>query len=145
MSTKTNKELVRRVLNEWNTLNGDFAKIRPIYDKYYSGYIYHHVSRGDMNQEQTIQYMAAVGSAIPDFKFSIDDIFAEGDKVVARYTIQGTHKGTFMGIPATGKQLMEKGVEIFKIAGGKLAEGWDFPDSLGLMTQLGVIPATPKK
>ena len=145
MSTKENKELVRRIFNEWNAVNGDVSKVRSIYDKYYAGYIYHHVSRGDMSLEQTVQYGVAIVSACPDFTFSIEDMVAEGDKVVARYTCKGTGKGTFMGIPAIGKHIEEKGVEIFKIVGGKLVEGWDFPDSLGLMTQLGVIPGAVLK
>ena len=98
MSIKENKALVRRVLSEWNTLNGDAAKVRALYDKFYAGYIYHHVSRGDMSSEQTIQYATAVTSAFPDFSFSIDDIMAEGDKVVARYICKGTGKGIEMYI-----------------------------------------------
>jgi predicted ester cyclase len=73
-------------------------------------------------------------------------MIAEGDKVVTRYTARFTHKGAFMGIPPTGKQIVARGVEINRIKDGKIVETWDFMDYLGVMTQLGVIPgASPKK
>ena len=146
MSTKENKELVRQSIKEWNALNGDVAKMRSLYDKYYApGFIYHDVSAGDMNREQTIQDMVTYLSAFPDVNYSIDDILAEGDKTVIRCTVRATHKGTFMGIPATGKRIVVKAVEIDKIVGGKIVEAWGFSDSQGMMTQLGVITgAVPK-
>jgi steroid delta-isomerase-like uncharacterized protein len=146
MSTKENKELVRQIIKEWNAVKGDVAKMRSLYDKYYApGFIYHDVSAGDMNREQTIQDMATYLSAFPDVNYTIDDILAEGDKTVIRCTIQATHKGTFMGIPATGKRIVVKGVEIDKIVGGKIVEAWGLDDSHRMMTQLGVITgAAPK-
>ncbi len=145
MSTKENKELVRQTIKEWNAINGDVAKMRSLYDKYYApSFIYHDVSAGDMNREQTIQDMVTYLSAFPDVNYTIDDILAEGDKTVIRCTMQATHKGTFMGIPATGKQILVKGVEIDKIVAGKIAEAWGFSDSLGMMTQLGVTTGAPR-
>jgi predicted ester cyclase len=82
--------------------------------------------------------MATYLSAFPDVNYTIDDILAEGDKTVIRCTIRATHKGTFMGIPATGKRIVVKGVEIDRIAGGKIVEAWVFDDSHRMMTQLGV-------
>jgi len=71
---------------------------------------------------------------------------AEGDKVVTKYTIQCTQMGTFMGILGTGKKVDIKGVQIDKFVGGKRVENWDFPDALGLLTQVGVIPSiVPKR
>jgi len=146
MSTKEDKELVRQAMKEWNGVKGDVAKMRSLYDKYYApDFIYHDVSGGDMNREEAIQNNVTGVSAFPDVNYSIDDILAEGDKTVIRFTMQASHKGTFMGVPATGKQIVVKGVEIDKIVGGKIVETWDFLDSLGMMTQLGVIPgAAPK-
>jgi steroid delta-isomerase-like uncharacterized protein len=106
--------------------------------------IYHSLS-GDMDREQMIEEFIMMASAFPDTKVSIDDMVAEGDKVAYRWTMRCTHKGTFMGIPATGKQIVVKGVEIYKIAGRKIIEAWNFPDTLGMLTQLGAIPgASPK-
>jgi len=145
MSANENKELIRQFYNSRNEVAGDTARVRPTYEKYCApGYIFHLVSRGDMNLEQTIQHFVMATSAFPDFNISIDDMVAEGDKVATRYTYQGTQKGPFMG-PATGKHILVKGVEIRKIVGGKFLEAWDFPDTLGIMTQLGIIPgASPK-
>lgn len=147
MSTKENKELVRQTIREWNAVNGDVAKMRSLFDKYYApGFVYHDISTGDTNREQTIQDMATWLSAFPDARYSIDDILAEGDKTVIRCTLRATHKGTFRGIPATGKQVLVEQVEIDRIVGGKIAEAWGFSDSQGMMTQLGVIPgAVPQE
>ena len=146
MATKENKELVRQIIKEWNAANGDVNKKRSLYDKYYApGFIYHDVSAGDMSREQAIQDMATYLSAFPDVNYTIDDILAEGDKTVIRCTIQATHKGTFMGIPATGKRIVIKGVEIDKIAGGKIVETWVFDDSHRMMTQLGVTTGVAPK
>ena len=147
MSTKENKELMSQAFKEWGAFRGDVAKVGPWYEKYCApGFIIHDLSRGDLNREQRIEAMVTLVSAFPDLNMPIDDMVAEGDKVVIRYTLQGTHKGTYMRIPATGKQIVVKGVIICKLVGVKCLEAWDFPDLLGVMTQLGVVPgAAPKK
>jgi predicted ester cyclase len=68
-------------------------------------------------------------------------MIAEGDKVVQRWTFRGTHQGEFMGIPATGVQVILSAIEIFRLADGKIAEQWVEADNLGSLQQLGVIPA----
>jgi steroid delta-isomerase-like uncharacterized protein len=147
MSTEENKEWVRKVYKETSEVTGDVSKMRLVGEKYYApSFVMHQVSGGDLNWDQAEQYMDAFVSAFPDLNFSIDDMVAEGDKVAVRYTMKGTHKGTFMNIPATGKQVLTKGVEINKIVQGRCVETWIFPDRLGTMTQLGAIPgAAPKK
>jgi steroid delta-isomerase-like uncharacterized protein len=80
-------------------------------------------------------------SAFPDFKATIEDIIAEGDKVVIRMTWSGTHKGEFMGIPATGKRVSIGVIDIIRVSGGKVVEHWGQMDSMGMMQQLGAIPA----
>jgi predicted ester cyclase len=69
------------------------------------------------------------------------DLIAEGDKVAGRWTARGTHKGDLFGIPPTGKQGTVTGIDIYHFAGGKIEENWSNWDALGLMQQLGVIPA----
>jgi predicted ester cyclase len=88
--------------------------------------------------------MSSWFDAFPDGHMTIDDLVVEGDKVVARYTLTGTHKGEFMGIPATNKKVTGWVIEIDRVAGGKCVEGWSRMDTLGLMQQLGVVP-TPGK
>ncbi|MGA9348792.1 MAG: DUF429 domain-containing protein [Anaerolineae bacterium] len=90
--------------------------------------------------ESEKQYAAMIRSAYPDFYMAIEDQIAEGDKVVTRYTARGTHKGEFLGIPPTGKQITVAGIHIHRIVGGKVVEGWSEFDQLGALQQLGVVP-----
>jgi steroid delta-isomerase-like uncharacterized protein len=80
-------------------------------------------------------------SAFPDFKATIDDILAEGDKVVIRMTWSGTQKGEFLGVPATGKRVSFGVIDIIRMTNGKCVEHWGQMDSMSLMQQLGAIPA----
>jgi steroid delta-isomerase-like uncharacterized protein len=77
--------------------------------------------------------------ASPDFKYELKQIVSEGDKVWAYGTYSGTHKGNWLGIPATGKSYKFDAVDIFRIQDGKLAEHWDVLDVYGLFKQLAVI------
>ena len=79
--------------------------------------------------------------AFPDLQIKIEDQIAEGDKVVSRWTATGTHNGDLFGIAPTGKQTTVTGITIDRFSGGKIAESWDNWDALGLMQQLGAIPA----
>jgi predicted ester cyclase len=71
----------------------------------------------------------------------VEDMIAEGDKVVTRYTSRGTQKGAFMGIPPTGKQMMVSSIIIARFADGKIVEEWGLDDQVGMLQQLGIIPA----
>ena len=82
-------------------------------------------------------------TAFPDFNVSIDDMIAEGDKIVARTTWNGTQKGEFMGIPPSGKRVSFDVIDIIRISEGKGVEHWGVMDSSAMMQQLGVIPAGP--
>ena len=82
-------------------------------------------------------------TAFPDFNVRLDDLIAEGDKVVARSTWSGTQKGEFMGIPPTGRRVSFDVIDILRVSGGKFVEHWGVMDSSALMQQLGVIPAGP--
>jgi steroid delta-isomerase-like uncharacterized protein len=78
--------------------------------------------------------------AFPDLHFEVEDVIAEGDKVVTRWVLTGTHKGEFQGIPATGKSIRVTGMSLDRLANGMIAEGFDGWDNLGLRQQLGVLP-----
>jgi predicted ester cyclase len=80
-------------------------------------------------------------AAVPDFHEVIEDQVVEGNKEMHRYVIRGTHQGEFMGIPATGKEVVVTGITLARIEEGKIAEEWSQADMLGLMQQLGVVPA----
>jgi steroid delta-isomerase-like uncharacterized protein len=79
--------------------------------------------------------------AFPDVHLTVEDMIAEGDKVVTRYTSRGTQKGAFMGVPPTGKQMTVSSIIIAQITDGKIVEEWGLDDQMGMLQQLGVIPA----
>lgn len=86
------------------------------------------------------EYLAPFLTALPDLKHVIEDMIAEGDKVVARFTVRGTYKGEFMGIAPTGKQVVFTSITIYCIVKGKFVEVWVDYDALGLMQQIGAVP-----
>ena len=77
---------------------------------------------------------------MPDFHTTIDDLIAEGDKVVARVTMTGTHTGDFWGFPATGKKVVFTGIYIARIENGQIVEHWGEEDGISLMQQIGAMP-----
>ena len=83
--------------------------------------------------------VGAFRAAFPDLRVKNEDVIAEGDKVVARWTARGTHNGALMNIPPTGKQVTLKGIDVLRIEGGKIVERWGEFDALGMLHQLGVI------
>jgi steroid delta-isomerase-like uncharacterized protein len=89
------------------------------------------------------QYSEVMSRAFPDLERTIEDLVAEGDKVVARWTARGTHDGDFNGIPPTGKTAHSSGITIFRIADGRIVEEWAESDTLGLLQQVGAIPGGP--
>lgn len=88
------------------------------------------------------QFIIAVTNAFPDIHHDIVDLVAEGeDKVAVRFDATGTHKEEFQGIPPTGKKVSFGGMNFFTVIDGKVAEEWVIVDMLGLMQQIGAIPA----
>ena len=86
------------------------------------------------------QVIAAFRTAFPDIHWVIEEMVAEGDKVFSRFTWNGTHRGEFFGVPATGKQITVKGVVVDRVVNGQMVDSRILMDGLGMMTQLGVIP-----
>jgi len=78
-------------------------------------------------------YYAAIRSAVPDARYEVDDLIAEGDRVVVRWRMVGTHKGTFRGIAPTGRPIVLKGIAIYRLEGGKLMERWVVSDVYGAL------------
>jgi len=138
MSTEDNKALMRRFYEEvFNKKN--LAAIDDFIDP---NQVDHSAPPGVAGGlEGTKQLIGMDLTAFPDLHFTVEDMIAEGDKVVARLTARGTHKGAYMGIPPTGKQATSPAIDIVRIAGGKSVEHWLEMDTLGLLQQLGVIPA----
>lgn len=143
MSLEDNKELVMRLCEVFNT--GNLNEIEEVAT---ADLVLHHATDREVTpREMYKQSFVVVRNAFPDIHMVIDDLFGEGDKVACRWTITGTHKGAYQGIPPTNKKLVFSGNNIFRIADGKVAEIWSRYNTLGMMQQLGVIPpmGPPKK
>jgi len=136
--TVENKAIIQNAVEEiWNQGNLDAA------DEYFTAdYVYHAVPEIH-GAEGIKQHVAALRASFPDFRLSLVDMIAEGDKVVSRWTGGGTHTGEFVGVPPSGKQIKITGIIISRIANRKIVEEWESSDQLGLLQQLGQIPPMP--
>jgi steroid delta-isomerase-like uncharacterized protein len=88
-------------------------------------------------------YMNVLGmmrSGFSDVQWSLEETIAEGDKIAARFTMTGTHDGTFFGVPATGRRIEVHAMNFYRFAEGKVVEEYGQPDLLGLLQQIGVMP-----
>jgi len=88
-------------------------------------------------------YMNVLGmmrSGFSDVQWSLEETIAEGDKIAARFTMRGTHDGTFFGVPATGRKIEVRAMSFYRLAGGKFVEEYGQPDLLGLLQQIGAVP-----
>jgi predicted ester cyclase len=140
MSTKENQELMRWLYEQGVNVKGDVSKVSSILEKWMAPDGIYHTTTGDLNFEQYKQHQSALFIAFPDLSFTVEDMIASEDKVVARWTARGTHKGAYMGIAPTGKSFKMSGIGIARFVKGKAMEGWGVQDTLGLMQQLGIIP-----
>ena len=135
MSTEDNKAHVRRGFEAVNQKN-----LAVFDDLLTPDIVFHNASTTMQGLEAYKQFLSMYMTAFPDLLFTIEDMIAEGDTVVARFTTRGTHQGNLMGIPPTGKQMSGTGMFIDRIVNGKGIEQWFNTDDLGLLQQLGVIP-----
>jgi uncharacterized protein YhfF len=116
-----NKDLVARLIDEvWNA--GDLSRLPELWD-------------GPSRDEAYSLHKILTG-AFPDLRIDVEDLIAEGDKVVARMTFHGTHLGPFRGIAPTGRQVRFTAIRVYRIADGKIVESWANQDALGLLSQL---------
>ena len=136
MSTEDNKAFVRRAIEDLNQGNLGEA------DTYFTpNFVYHDAANPQVrNREEYRQFLANMLATLPG-QFTIEDLIAEGDKVVVRYTARATHRGQWRGISPTRKQVVVMGTNTYRFAEGKIAEMWQNADALGLLQQLGVVPA----
>jgi len=138
--SEANKAVIQRLI-EKGLNKHDISVITEIY----ADCVYRAPAVGELRSEAFRQWVSSVFLAFPDMQFTIQDQFAEGDKVVTRRSFTGTHKGIFMGIAATGKQINVTGMWINRIVEGKIVEEWAEWDTLGMMQQLGAVPAAKVK
>lgn len=137
MSTEDNKALLRRYYDE--VVN---KKNRAAIDEFIDPQMVDHAAPPGMPDgiEGQRHVFSMYTTAFPDTHFTIEDLIAEGDKVVARKTVQATQHGAFLGLPPTGKHVTFTSIDILRIAGGKLVEHCGEMDMLSMLQQLGVVP-----
>ena len=137
MSTEDNKALVRRFYEDVF-----YRRNLALVDELCSTtHVFHNPPTTLHGREEFKQLLSVYLTAFPDARFTVEDEIAEGEKVTSRYTFRGTHQGELMGMPPTGKQVTVTGIIINRIAGGQSVEGWLNFDALGLLQQIGALPA----
>jgi steroid delta-isomerase-like uncharacterized protein len=134
--SEANKAAMRRFFEEVYN-QGDVASLDDLASP---DFVSHDRGNPTHDREGVKQIVAAIRGAFPDVQFTADDVFAEGDRVAARFTMRGTHSSEFMGIPSTNKQITVTGIDIVRFSNNKAVEHWHEWSGLELMQQLGVIP-----
>jgi predicted ester cyclase len=144
MSAEEIKALVHRWYDRWNM--GKAAALAIVDETCAADYVVHAGIGPDIHGlRDNKQDTSGVFKSFPDVHLTIDDLIVEGDKVATRWTLTGTHKGEFMDIPPSNKKVKIWGITIDRVAGGKFVESWVRYDNLGLMQQLGLVPAPEQK
>lgn len=138
MSTQENKKIARTIVQE-AFVNGDFSVI----DKYIADNFVDHAAPPGLpaGREGVKQNFSMFRSAFSDIRVNLEDEIAEGDKVVHRATTTATHTGEFMGVSPTNQQVTWTEMHVIRFANGQAVEHWANFDMLGLMQQLGAVPA----
>jgi steroid delta-isomerase-like uncharacterized protein len=132
--SEENKALARR---SWEAANNPDT----IDEVYAADLVWHEPDQDIRGYEQAKQFVSTFFTAFPDLNATVEDVIAEGDKVVTRWTIRGTHQGEIEEFgPPTGKQAELQGISIHRIADGKIVEEWNRYDNLSLLQQLGLAP-----
>jgi steroid delta-isomerase-like uncharacterized protein len=136
-TSEENRTIVRRVWEEF-FIQGNLDKA----DEFFApDYVNHDPAAPEDRHgpEKLRKFLSMYHNAFPDMQFTIEDMIAEGDKIVVRWTLRGTHQGDLMGIPPTNNWVAVTGMSIERISGDKIVETWDNYDALGMMQQLKVI------
>ena len=135
MSPDENKTIVRRYLETaWN------KKDSTIVDELVAPDFVQHAANVPPGREGVKKFFQMVYSGIPDARFTLDNIMAEGEQVATRFRVSDTQSGPLLGIPPTGKSLTITGMALLILREGKITENWNELDMLGALRQLGVIP-----
>ncbi len=133
--SEDNKALAQRSWEIVSQRNPDLLE-----EVYAADIVWHEPDQDVEGLEEAKQFYSMYLSAFPDFTATVEDVIAEGDKAVTRWTIRGTHQGEIEEFgPATGKQVEIKGITIHRIEDGKIVEEWERYDNLSVMRQLGLV------
>ncbi len=137
-----NKAIVRRYFDEVLSA-GNIELIETLISATYASHYPAGYELGG-GPEDVRQIVTSVRRAFPTVRFTVDDLIAEGDKVVCRWTFHGVQEGDFMGIPASGRKATVMGIAVYRIVNNQIAEAWFTWDALGLMRQLDVSSTSSK-
>ena len=137
MSADANKAIARREVEEFESQGNQAvadAVMAPHYQLHFPGF-------PTLDREGHKQMIAAFHIAFPDLRIQLTAQVAEHEYVANHITLRGTHQGNFQGVPATGKAVMVSGLNLMRFENGRLAELWGYLDTVGLMQQIGALPA----
>ena len=135
--SEENKALVRRGWEE--VVNG--KNLDALEEVYAPDFVWHEPDQDIQGYEEGKQFVSTFFKAFPDMSITVDDVLAEGDQVVSRYTIRGTHQGETEDFgPPTGRPFELEGITIHRFEGGKIVEEWERYDNLSALQQLGLVP-----
>ena len=136
MSIEENKRTVRRFF-EVGPSKGDLDAANELLAP---GFVLHVPLPCSPGIQGIDEVVTACRAAFENLNVTVEDMLAEEDRVAARFTARGIHKGPFMGLPPTGKPIVMTGIEIFRLERGRIAELWGEANLIGLMQQLGILP-----
>lgn len=138
MAEEENKTIARRFNDEvWD--KGDESALEELFAE---DAVDHGAIPGQPPGREGHKYQLTLfRNAFPDLHVTTEDIFSEGDKVASRWTARGTHQGELMGIPPTGNEVTITGIDVLRIAEGRIVERWSQSNDLEMMQQLGVVPS----
>jgi steroid delta-isomerase-like uncharacterized protein len=139
MTTETNKLVMRRFTEFINTASEKLAA-----ELIASDAIFYVPGRPEPLRGPP-GYLTIIGmmrGGLPDIQWTLEEMVAEGDKVAARFTMRGTHRGTFFGVPPTGNPIVVQSINFYRLSGGQFVEEHGQPDMLGLLQQIGAVPKT---
>ena len=139
MSTETSKNLARRFYVE--ILNA--RRIETVDDLAVAEYVEHDPLPGQRDNREGLKDRVRILTEALSPTFTIEDMIAEGDRVVVRWTNRGTHVAPFIGIPPTGRTFEIAGIDVYRVENDRLAEHWHVVDQLTMLQQLGLLP-TPE-
>jgi steroid delta-isomerase-like uncharacterized protein len=137
--SEANKQVVRDC---WGAANRhDVSEL----DRYYAENVVYHGNDGEIRGRDSVKaYLSAYMTALPDLKLTVEDLFGEGDRVFSRTRLEGTNTGAFREIPPTGKRLDLRWVmNVARLDGGKIVEEWEICDQMDILSQLGLMEASP--
>jgi steroid delta-isomerase-like uncharacterized protein len=134
--SEPNKDALAAAVEAWNAGHGE--RYLQLYD---ASIVHHGPAPEPLDQEANQAFYEELWAAFPGAQLAIDDTVAEGDKLAIRFRLTGEHKGDYRGIPPTGRPFVLNGQTILRYQDGRVVERWTTADLLGLLTQLGAIPA----